>query len=119
WEVKIGGNTPPIRTEDGWLMLYHGVDAKFTYRIGAVILDINDPTKVLYRTKDFIMEPETHEETSGLYKWGVVFPTGAVVKDDTLYVYYGASDQWVNLATCNLKELLEFVKSNSKEPNKL
>lgn len=115
WEVKLGGNTPPIRTKEGWIILYHGVDSKFTYRIGAAILDLNDPTKVLYRTKDFIMEPETHEETRGLYKWGVVFPTGAVVKDGTLYVYYGASDQWINLATCNLQELIQFTKDNTKQ----
>lgn len=114
WEVKIGGNTPPIRTKEGWLLLYHGVDNNYTYRVGAVLLDLEDPTKVLYRTKDFIMEPETNEETKGLYQWGVVFPTGAVVKDETLYVYYGASDQWVNLATCNLQELIDFVKRNSK-----
>lgn len=114
WEVKIGGNTPPIRTKDGWLLLYHGVDKNYTYRVGAALLDLDDPTKVIYRTKDFIMEPETKEETKGLYQWGVVFPTGAVVKDGTLYVYYGASDQWVNLATCDLQELIDFIKGNSK-----
>ena len=115
WEVKIGGNTPPIKTDDGWFLLYHGVDANFTYRVGAALLDLNDPTRVLYRTKDFILEPETYEETQGLYRWGVVFPTGAVVKDNILYVYYGASDQWVNLATCDFQELIDFVKSNSRK----
>ena len=115
WEVKIGGNTPPIKTDDGWFLLYHGVDANFTYRVGAALLDLNDPTRVLYRTKDFILEPETYEETQGLYCWGVVFPTGAVVKDNILYVYYGASDQWVNLATCDFQELIDFVKSNSRK----
>lgn len=115
WEQKVGGNTPPIRTDEGWLILYHGVDANFTYRIGAAILDIDNPTKVLYRTKDFIMEPETDVETKGLYKWGVVFPTGSVVVGGVLYIYYGASDQWVNLATCDLRELLDFIKSNSRK----
>lgn len=114
WEVKIGGNTPPIRTELGWLLLYHGVDDKYCYRIGAVILDIDNPEKVLYRTKHFILEPETEYETSGLYKWGVVFPTGCVVRDGVLYVYYGASDQYVNVATCNLQELLDFIVSDSE-----
>ncbi len=115
WEVKIGGNTPPIRTDKGWLMIYHGVDDEFCYRIGAAILDIDDPTKVLYKTTDFIMEPEHTCETTGLYKWGVVFPTGNVVVDDTLYVYYGASDQYVCLATCNIHELVDFVINNSKK----
>ena len=113
WEVKVGGNAPPIRTDSGWLMLYHGVDDKFTYRIGACILDIDDPTKILYRTKDFIMEPETEFEKNGLYKWGVVFPTGNVVVDGVLYVYYGASDQWCCVATAEMDELLEFIKVNS------
>jgi predicted GH43/DUF377 family glycosyl hydrolase len=115
WEVKVGGNTPPIKTEQGWLMLYHGVDEKFTYRIGACILDLEDPTKVLYRTKDFIMEPETEYERNGLYQWGVVFPTGNVLVDDTLFVYYGASDQWCCVATANIHELLQYIKENSEK----
>lgn len=115
WEQKVGGNTPPIKTDEGWLMIYHGVDDKFRYRVGAALLDLNDPTKLLYRTKDFIMEPETAEETSGLYKWGVVFPNGNVVVDDILYVYYGASDQWCCVATANIHELVAFIKDNSKK----
>ena len=113
WEVKVGGNTPPIRTSEGWLMLYHGVDDKHTYRVGACLLDLEDPTQILYRTKDFIMEPETEHEKNGLYKWGVVFPTGNVLVNDTLYVYYGASDQWCCLATANIHELVQFVKENT------
>lgn len=113
WEVKVGGNTPPIRTKDGWLLLYHGVDKNYTYRVGACLLDLNDPTRVLYRTKHFILEPETDIEKHGLYKWGVVFPTGAVLKDDILYVYYGASDTWCCVATCLIGELLEFIKNDS------
>lgn len=114
WEVKVGGNTPPIKTESGWLLLYHGVDKNFTYRVGACLLDLNDPTKVLYKTQHFIMEPETSFEKNGLYKWGVVFPTGAIVRNDELYVYYGASDQWCCVATCKLSELIDFVKKDSK-----
>jgi len=114
WEVKVGGNTPPIRTEEGWLMLYHGVDDKFVYRVGACLLDLEDPTKILYRTKDFILEPETESEKNGLYKWGVVFPTGNVLVNDTLYVYYGASDQWCCVATANIHKLLQFIKENTE-----
>ena len=119
WEIKVGGNTPPLRTAEGWLLIYHGVDEKHCYRIGAAILDINDPTRVLYRTKNFIMEPETTYEKNGLYKWGVVFPTGNVVVDEILYVYYGASDQWCNVATANLNELISFIKSDSKKLSNL
>jgi len=114
WEVKVGGNTPPLRTSDGWLMLYHGVDENFVYRVGACLLDLNDPSKILYRTKNHIMEPETSFEKEGLYKWGVVFPTGNVIVDNTLYVYYGASDQWVCLATCDMDELISFIKSDTR-----
>lgn len=114
WEEKIGGSAPPLRTDAGWLMLYHGVDRNFVYRVGACILDINDPTKVLYRTRDFILEPETPFEKNGLYKWGVVFPTGNVIVDGTLYVYYGASDQYCCVATANVDELINFIKSNTQ-----
>jgi predicted GH43/DUF377 family glycosyl hydrolase len=113
WEMKVGGNTPPLRTNEGWLMLYHGVDEHFTYRVGACLLDLEDPSKILYRTKDFIMEPETSFEKEGLYKWGVVFPTGNVIVEDTLYVYYGASDQWCCVATAKVDELISFIKENS------
>ena len=115
WEEKIGGNTPPLRTGEGWLMLYHGVDEKFCYRVGACILDLDDPSKVLYRTKDFIMEPELPFEKSGLYKWGVVFPVGNVIVNGTLYVYYGASDQYCCVATANVDKLLQFIKSNTRK----
>jgi predicted GH43/DUF377 family glycosyl hydrolase len=113
WEIKIGGCAPPVRTEEGWLFLYHGVDKYHTYRVGACLLDLDNPTKVLYRTKHFIMEPETKFEKDGLYKWGVVFPTGTVVKDNTLYVYYGASDQWCCVATCDVNELIDYIKKDS------
>lgn len=115
WEQKVGGNTPPIKTDAGWLMIYHGVDDKFCYRVGAALLDLNDPTKILHRTQDFIMEPETAEERNGLYKWGVVFPNGNVLVNDILYVYYGASDQWCCVATANIHELVAFIKNNSKK----
>ncbi|WP_109832065.1 glycoside hydrolase family 130 protein [Reichenbachiella versicolor] len=109
WEKKIGGSTPPLRTKDGWLTLYHGVDDKDIYRVGAILLDINDPTKVIGRTTDFIMEPEFDYETDGIYK-GCVFPTGNVIVDGVLYVYYGAADQYCGLATCQIDNLLNFIK---------
>lgn len=113
WEYKVGGCTPPLRTDEGWLMLYHGVSRDFVYRVGACILDIDNPEKVLYRTRNFIMEPETDFEKHGIYKWGVVFPTGNVIVDDMLYVYYGASDKYCCVATANVKELLEYIKTDN------
>lgn len=114
WEEKVGGNAPPLKTDDGWLVLYHGVENGGTgyYRIGAVLLDLEDPTKVLARTKDWIMEPEHPYEIEGFYN-GCVFPTGNVIVGDTLYVYYGGADKYIGLATCPVSELLDFLKMNT------
>ncbi|MGE0078016.1 MAG: glycosidase [Bacteroidales bacterium] len=110
WEEKIGGSTPPLRTEHGWLTLYHGVEngGKGYYRVGAILLDLNDPTKVLGRTKNWIMEPEHYYELEGPYQ-GCVFPTGNTIIDDTLYVYYGAADKYIGVATANVNELIEYI----------
>ena len=107
WEVKIGGNTPPMRTELGWLTLYHGKGPDDYYRLGALVLDLEDPTIVRYRTRDWLLEPEFPYETQGCYEGGgVVFPCGKVVLGDTLFVYYGGADKYVGVATCSFSELL-------------
>jgi beta-1,2-mannobiose phosphorylase / 1,2-beta-oligomannan phosphorylase len=115
WESKkIGGSCPPLKTEHGWLHLYHGVSkTDEAYRVGAVLLDLNDPTKIIARTKDFILEPEFEYETQGFYN-GCVFPTGNVVKDDVLYVYYGAADKFVCVATINYTEFLNHLVNDCK-----
>lgn len=108
WEdAKIGGSCPPIPCKYGYFFIYHGVSSKDNaYRVGAVILDKNNPSKIIARTKDFLMEPEYEYETSGYYN-GCVFPTGNVVKDGILYVYYGAADKYICLATANFDKLVE------------
>jgi predicted GH43/DUF377 family glycosyl hydrolase len=113
WESKkIGGSTPPLKTKDGWLVIYHGVSkSDEQYRVGVMLLDLNDPRKIIARSSDIIMEPEYPYETDGYYT-GCVFPTGNVIKDDTLYVYYGGADKFVCQATCSLTELLEFLKKH-------
>lgn len=111
WEAgKLGVNTPPIKTEFGWLTLYHAVGSDKYYRIGAILLDLDDPTKVLFRTTDWIMQPEEDYEIDGFYQ-GCVFPCGKVVIDGTLFVYYGAADKYVGVATCPLEELLDYLLS--------
>ena len=111
WQEKIGGSTPPLRTEEGWLLIYHGVEngGQGYYRVGVALLDLEDPTKVLARSTEWIMEPEHSYEIEGFYK-GCVFPTGNVIVDDTLYVYYGGADKYVGLATCSVKEILDYLK---------
>jgi predicted GH43/DUF377 family glycosyl hydrolase len=110
WESKIGGNTPPIRTKHGWLTLYHAVGQDRYYRLGAFLLDLKDPSRVTHRTRDWILQPEEPYETQGCYDGGgVVFPCGKVVIKDTLFVYYGAADKYVGLATCKLEDLLDYL----------
>ena len=110
WEEKIGGSTPPILTEAGWLTLYHGVADGGTaeYRVGALLLDRENPLRVLARTPEPILEPEFFYETEGFYSH-CVFPTGNVVVDGVLYVYYGGADKYVGVATCRLEELLNYL----------
>lgn len=113
WEEKIGGSAPPLKTDDGWLMLYHGVGhgGLGRYSVGALLLDLKDPLHVIARTKEPILEPEKDYEVSGMYA-GCVFPTGNVIVDDLLYVYYGAADKYVGVATCKVKELIDFLKTS-------
>jgi beta-1,2-mannobiose phosphorylase / 1,2-beta-oligomannan phosphorylase len=111
WERKVGGATPPILTAHGWFMLYHAVDENGVYRVGAVMLDLDDPTRVIARTRHPIMEPDEDFEWNGLYPHGVVFPTGNVVVDGTIYVYYGAADQAIGVATADFEELVNHVFS--------
>ena len=110
WEgTKIGAAATPVKTERGWLVLYHGVDKQSIYRVGALMLDLENPRKVIARTRLPIMEPETYYEKFGLVLPNVVFPTANVVVDDLLYVYYGCCDTSIGLATVPLKELVDYV----------
>ena len=115
WEEKIGGSTPPVLTDDGWLMIYHGVGDGGTaaYQVGAMLLDREDPLKVLARTPEPILSPEEWYETQGFYNH-CVFPTGNVVVDGTFYLYYGGADKYVGVATCPLRELLDYLKNDCK-----
>ncbi len=116
WEDnRIGGSTPPLRTEAGWLVFYHGVEnqdpatRRVCYRLGAMLLDLDDPTRVLARTSNFLMEPETYYEKFGLYIPNVIFPTANVIKDGLVYLYYGVCDTAIALATVPLDELVARV----------
>jgi predicted GH43/DUF377 family glycosyl hydrolase len=111
WEAaKLGVNIPPIKTPHGWFTIYHAVGPDKFYRLGALLLDLNDPSKVLHRTPDWLMQPEADYEIEGFYH-GVCFPCGAVVIDGTLFVYYAGGDKYCALATWDFDELLKHLRS--------
>lgn len=114
WDNWVRGVGPtPIKTSLGWLVMYHAMDKNDPdrYKLGAMILDSKDPTKILYKSKAPILEPDLHYENEG-YKSGVIYACGAVVKDGELFVYYGGADKVVCVATIEMKELLEDLKKN-------
>jgi predicted GH43/DUF377 family glycosyl hydrolase len=109
WETrKIGIGPPPIRTPEGWLMIYHGVDDNYVYRAGVALADLEDPQKILARSRTPILEPREPYEKYGFVP-DVVFPEAAMVLDRNLYVFYGAADTVTCLATVCLDELLRWL----------
>ncbi|MEI6041975.1 MAG: hypothetical protein WCQ00_00155 [bacterium] len=110
WDgVKVGIAGPPIKTEEGWLLLYHGISKNKTYRVGAVLLDLENPTIVKARTAAPIFEPEDPYELNGLVP-KVVFPCSLVLRDERAYIYYGAGDSVIGVATIVLKDLLHKLR---------
>ncbi|MFC1722377.1 hypothetical protein ACFL0C_01870 [Patescibacteria group bacterium] len=103
---KVGAAAPPLKTDKGWIMLYHGVSEDNIYRVGAVLLDLEDPIKVLGRTENFLFEPEKDYELFGQVN-NVVFPCGNVIFGDSLYIHYGGADSVVNVASIKVEELLK------------
>ncbi len=115
---KIGVGAPPLKTKDGWLLIYQAVDDKDAshYKVGAMLLDLNDPTRVTHRSRYPIIEPREWYENEG-FKAGVVYPCGAVIIKDRLFVYYGGADSHVCVATADLDQFLAKLKEG--EENKL
>jgi len=110
WDSKkVGAVAPPIKTKEGWILLYHGISENGTYRVGAVLLDLKNPIKILSRTYNPILEPETSYEKEGQVS-NVVFPCGNVVLGSKLFVYYGGGDQVVGVATVTIDKLLKVLK---------
>jgi predicted GH43/DUF377 family glycosyl hydrolase len=109
WDaVKIGANGPPLKTDAGWLFLYHGFAEDKAYKLGVALLDAADPTVVLKRQWEPILEPGEEWERYGDTP-NVVFSCGQVMTEDALYVYYGGADTVIGLATCSRAEVMEFV----------
>lgn len=106
---KIGVNTVPIRTPSGWLLLYHGVsDEGSVYRLGAALLDLDHPERVVARSDAPLLSPETEYEKVGIVP-NVVFPCGAVVKGGKVILYYGGADRVIGIASIRLKEVLTYL----------
>lgn len=109
WEsIKIGLAGPPMKTPQGWLMIYHGVGGDpRAYSLGAALLNVDDPSQVIYRQSNPILTPELDWEING-YVSNVVFSCGQVELDDQLLVYYGGADQVIGVATVSMEELNNF-----------
>lgn len=118
WQsTKIGAGPVPIETSEGWLLIYHGVLTScngYVYSMGAALLDLEQPWKVLYRTKPYILAPQTLYECVGDVP-NVAFPCAALHDSDTgrIAIYYGAADTVVCLAFAMVDELVDFIKENS------
>jgi predicted GH43/DUF377 family glycosyl hydrolase len=108
---KVGVGATPIKTSEGWLLIYQAVGNRDPgrYKIGAMILDSNDPTKVLYRSNQPLLSPDESYENEG-YKAGVVYPCGAAHFEEKLFVYYGGADTVVCTATANMSQFLSELK---------
>jgi predicted GH43/DUF377 family glycosyl hydrolase len=104
----IGSGCPPIETAHGWLLIYHGAEVsplKTVYSASAALLDLNDPSKVIGRLPTALIEPELEYELVGEVN-NVVFPTGTTLFGDTLYLYYGAADECIAVASLSISDLL-------------
>jgi beta-1,4-mannooligosaccharide/beta-1,4-mannosyl-N-acetylglucosamine phosphorylase len=118
WEAtKIGAGPTPIETPDGWLLIYHGVLTScngFVYSMGAALLDLEEPWKVVARSRDYILSPQMIYEQVGDTP-NVVFPCAALLDGPTgrLTIYYGGADTVVCLAHGYLPEIIDFVKTRS------
>ena len=115
WDSKrIGISGPPIETKEGWLLIYHGISKRTShYNIRAALLDLKNPDRVLYRTHDTLLEPKTPYERDGIVS-NVVFPCGAVVIRDQLYVYYGGADKVTAVASISMKALVGGLVKEAK-----
>ncbi len=116
WDgLRIGVGAPPIRTERGWLLIYHGVKemgVRPVYRLGLALLDLHNPRQVIARASEWVFGAETDFEQQGFVP-NVVYTCGALCRGDEVWMYYGAADTVVGLATAKVKDLLDFVEEHN------
>ncbi|MHB8628145.1 MAG: glycoside hydrolase family 130 protein [Aggregatilineales bacterium] len=110
WEAgRVGGGAPPIRTDHGWLSIYHAADRQDRYCLGAFLTPLDEPGRVIARSREPILSPEADYETHGFFP-GVVFGCGALVVDGQVRVYYGAADESIALAEAPLDAVLAALR---------
>jgi predicted GH43/DUF377 family glycosyl hydrolase len=118
-EMKIGPGVPPIKTDKGWLNIYHGVFPTMdgsVYRLGVALHELNDPSKIIGVADNWILQPEEPYEITG-YVHNVVFTCGAVPEDDgTLKLYWGGADTVMCVGTANISDLVNLCLNNSRKP---
>lgn len=117
WMLR-GAGCPPIKTDKGWLVLYHAVEKHEThkYKIGVLLLDLIDPTKIIARSPGPLLTPDCWYENDG--KPGIVYVCGAIIRDDMLMLYYGGGDMHTCVAQAPLKELLTWLIPETNQPKK-
>ena len=116
WELyRRGAGPPPLKTKEGWLLFYHAIakNNPSIYKVGAMILDYKNPENILVVSKQPILEPEEVYEKNG-FKSGVVYASGAVIKNNILLLYYGAADSYVAVAYADLDQFLKEIKVGKK-----
>jgi predicted GH43/DUF377 family glycosyl hydrolase len=114
WDsARIGAGASPIKTPQGWLEVYHGADENHRYCLGALLLDINNPAKVIARSEIPLMEPADVYERNGFFG-NVIFSNGHLVKGDVLQLYYGASDEVICGAELSIREILNTLSTANK-----
>jgi predicted GH43/DUF377 family glycosyl hydrolase len=115
WHHRMrSAGPPPLKTDRGWLVLYHAMDPKEPnrYKLGAMLLDAEDPTRVLYRAAAPVLSPDALYENNG--KPGIVYAAGAVIRDGTLYVYYGGADKVICVATTPVDEFVDALVTGDR-----
>ena len=110
WDsARIGAGAAPIKTDAGWLAIYHGADHQHRYCLGALLLDLDNPSRVLARSDAPLMEPETDYERKGFFG-EVIFTNGHVLDGDTLTIYYGAADSVICCAQASVRDILRHLR---------
>ena len=110
WDsARIGASSVPIRTDRGWLVIYHGADESCAYRLGAALFDGDAPEKLIARSREPFLVPDTPYERNGFVK-NVVFACGSVVEEGTIRLYYGAADKYICLARIGLDGLIDSLE---------